>query len=507
MTPERFQLISEIYHRALECEPEDRVAFLDQHCGRDRELRREVEMLLTGGKTAEAALLSMAMKEAVKRLSDETPRSLVGETLDHYQVLSILGVGGMGEVYKARDINLGREVAIKLLPSSSPSGSERMRLVREARAASALNHPNILTIHEIEKFNEHHFIVAEFIQGETLRQRLERGRIQLGEALKIAIQVASALSAAHAAGIVHRDIKPENIMLRRDDLVKVLDFGLAKLTDATSLTTTPDEPTMEWFRTDANVVLGTSSYMSPEQTRGLPIDARTDIWSLGVVLYEMVTGKLPFAGSTKSDVLVAILGKEPPELTDEPIPQKNALKRILDKALNKDRDARYQTAAELLDDLRALKEKVETQTTAGRIAERVRLDHSSTVRRGVVVVLLLAVAAIAGTALYKLTRAKPGQSSQLRADTTPFTTFSGREQQPTFSPDGTQIAFSWNGDIGNNFDIYIKLVNSEARPLQLTSSPSDDVYPAWSPDGKQIAFVRHEGAGNNHLHDFSARWP
>jgi serine/threonine protein kinase len=310
MTPERFQLISQIYHRALECDPAERVTFLDQQCGQDRDLRREVELLLTGGKTAEAAMLSMAMQEAVRRLSDATPRNLVGETLDHYQVLSIIGVGGMGEVYRARDINLGREVAIKLLPTTAGSGSERLRLVREARAASALNHPNILTIHEIEQANDHHFIVAEFIEGETLRQRLTHGRIPINEALTIAIQVASALSAAHAAGIVHRDIKPENIMLRRDDLVKVLDFGLAKLTDSTTLTTTPEEPTMEWFHTDANVVLGTSAYMSPEQTRGLSIDPRTDIWSLGVVLYEMVTGSLRSSGKIHLSYLTKPYRKE-----------------------------------------------------------------------------------------------------------------------------------------------------------------------------------------------------
>jgi len=489
MTPERFQLISEIYHEALEYPELERAAFLDSRCGRDQDLRQGVNTLLTGGKSAEAMFLSMAMKESVRRLSNESPRSLVGQTLDHYQVVSLSGKGGMGEVYRARDMNLGREVAIKLLPASFPSGAERLRFEREARAASALNHPNILTIHEIEQVDKYRFIVSEFIDGDTLRKRLSDGQMPLREALDVAIQIASALSAAHSAGIVHRDIKPENIMLRRDDLVKVLDFGLAKVAESNITSATPEESTLEWFQTDAGIVLGTSAYMSPEQTRGLMVDARTDIWSLGVVLYEMVTGAQPFTGPTKSDVIVSILEKPAPAFKEERLVNNPGVKRILEKALKKNVADRYQSAAELLEDLKSLRQNLDTQTTQQHLASRSRRSKVATVT------ILLAIITAAGIALYKVVGRNPPPAPPRPAPhTAPFTTFTGREQQPSFSPDGKQIAFSWNGEKADNFDIYIKLVNSEARPLRLTSNAAEDIYPAWSPDGNQIAFVRHEGA-------------
>jgi Serine/threonine protein kinase len=492
MTPERFQQTLKIYHAALECDPERRSALLDEKCGRDQDLRQEVELLLAGGKTAEASLLSMAMKESVRRLTDENPRVLVGQTLDHYEVLSLVGSGGMGEVYRARDINLGRDVALKILPEGLSSGGERRRFEREARAASALNHPNILTIHEIEQVDDHRFLVSEYIEGETLRDRLARGRLPVNDSLEIAIQIASALEAAHAAGIVHRDIKPENIMLRRDNLVKVLDFGLAKVSELGTTSTKPEQATLEWFHTDSGVVLGTSAYMSPEQTRGLPIDGRTDIWSLGIVLYEMVSGSPPFNGETKSDVLVSILQNEPPRLTSEVTNHRGALKRIFDKALQKDRDQRYQSATQLLEDLKKL--RLETQTHATNLSTARSLAVSTFNARGLKIALFAGMVIVAGLAWYKLSRPTTARPVQPAPKVTPFTTFPGREQQPTFSPDGNQIAFSANGDKGDNFDIYIKLVNSEAMPLRLTSNPADDIYPAWSPDGNLIAFVRHVGA-------------
>src|SRR2546422_232721 len=496
MTPQRLQQISQIYQATLEREPEQRAAFLQQSCGGDRDLRQEVESLLASEKSAEAFFSSKGTKEKAKRLGGKPSQSLVGRTLDNYQVLSLLGVGGMGEVYRARDTKLGREVAIKVLPAGFAPGSDRLRLEREARAVSALNHPNILTIYEIKEVDEHLFIATEFVDGENLRERLREGRMKLGEVLDVAIQVASALSAAHAAGIVHRDIKPENIMLRRDALVKVLDFGLAKLTDLQSTTTGPEEVTLQWFSTVPGLVLGTSVYLSPEQARGLPLDARTDIWSLGVVLYEMVGGRVPFAGATKSDVIVSILERDPPPLEDDANEPAIELKWILHKALRKEKEERYQTARELLGDLKDVRHELDTQTTRGRSIKPELLGWAKRSRRGSLFALSLAVITIAviALALYKFVGRKQPLVVLPAAKVVPFTTFPGRELQPTFSPDGNQIAFAWNGEKRDDFDIYVKLVNTGTPPLRLTSNPADDLFPAWSPDGREIAFVRQSGS-------------
>src|SRR5438309_4825592 len=265
----------------------------------------------------------------------------------------------MGEVYLAQDTKLDRKVALKILPAKVAANQERMRrFVQEAKAASALNHPNIITIYEIDEGGSSptvregvHFIATELIEGETLRQRMRSAPLKLGEVLDVAAQVASALVAAHAANIVHRDIKPENIMLRRDGIVKVLDFGLAKLMDQAEMGA--EDATRPLVKTDAGMVMGTVAYMSPEQARGLQVDARTDIWSLGVVLYEMLTGRQPFKGPTASDVIVSVLEREPPPL-DHEIPAE--LQRIAAKMLQKDREQRYQGVRDLLLDLKSLRE-------------------------------------------------------------------------------------------------------------------------------------------------------
>jgi serine/threonine protein kinase/Tol biopolymer transport system component len=281
-----------------------------------------------------------------------------GKRLGRYEIRSPLGKGGMGEVYLAQDTTLRRPVALKLLPAKFTEDTDRLqRFELEACAASALNHPNIITIHEIGQEDSVHFMATEFVEGETLRLRLHRTQLKLSEALDIAAQTAAALSAAHAAGIVHRDIKPENIMVRPDGYIKILDFGLAKLTERPNEVFDSQAPTMARVATDPGTVMGTAHYMSPEQARGLPIDSRTDIWSLGVVLYEMVAGRVPFSGETTSDVIVAILDREPPPLSSiEEVPAE--LQRIVRKALSKDREERYQTVKDLLIDLKSLRQEL-----------------------------------------------------------------------------------------------------------------------------------------------------
>ena len=276
-----------------------------------------------------------------------------GTTLGPYEIVSLLGVGGMGEVYLAREVSLGRNVALKVLPSDFTHDVHRVaRFEQEARSASALSHPNICTIYALGELSDgRRFIAMEHVAGETLRHRLTTSRLAVREAVDIGTQIAAALSAAHSAGIVHRDIKPENVMLRPDGFVKVLDFGLAKLTVPSDSAATASTQTA--FRTDAHTVLGTIAYMSPEQARGQQVDARSDVWALGVVLYEMAAGHSPFRGETGSDVLAAILDREPESLSRFDALISQELQRIVSKMLRKNRDERYQTMKDAELDLRA----------------------------------------------------------------------------------------------------------------------------------------------------------
>jgi len=284
-----------------------------------------------------------------------------GTKLGRYEIRSKIGEGGMGEVYLAQDTKLDRKVALKILPADVAAHSDRMkRFVQEAKAASALNHPNIITIHEIDETDSGHFIATEFIDGETLREHMRSASMKLSKVLDVAVQIASALGAAHATGIVHRDIKPENVMLRRDGIVKVLDFGLAKLAERTSPDLVDTEAaTRANVKTEPGVVMGTAIYMSPEQARGLPVDRRTDIFSLAVLIYEMVAGRLPFEGSNTNEILASILSdKEPPPLARYANGLPAELERIVTKALRKNKDERYQNIKDLLLDLKSLRERL-----------------------------------------------------------------------------------------------------------------------------------------------------
>ncbi|HBB97364.1 MAG TPA: hypothetical protein DC054_18450 [Blastocatellia bacterium] len=376
MKPERWQQLDRLFHSALEREPERRLAFLEDACAGDEELRRQIDALLSAHESAGSFIEKPAIENEARVIADADTDDSVelapGESISHYRIIALLGTGGMGQVYLAEDIVLGRQVALKLLPADLTRDRDHVRrFQQEARAASALNHPNLITIHEIGQIDNRHFIATEFIDGETLREHINRVQSQhtrestgnteklkpLLEVLDIAIQTAEALAVAHEAGIAHRDIKPENIMVRRrDGYIKVLDFGLAKLTESVAARVETEEPTRIRVQTSAGLVMGTVGYMSPEQTRGEEVDVRTDIWSLGVVLYEMVTGCAPFERPTPTEVIALILEREPPPLSrfvrDVPV----ELQRIVNKALTKDRDKRYQAVKDFLLDLRRLRQ-------------------------------------------------------------------------------------------------------------------------------------------------------
>jgi eukaryotic-like serine/threonine-protein kinase len=343
MNRENYQKVKQIFQSAIELAPAERSGFLAETCREDKDLRREVEKLLDSFESEyleQPAIGKMAELVAGNGLAD-------GQVFGHYKICEKIGAGGMGEVFLAEDTRLKRKIALKILPALLGQDKERLRrFEQEACAASALNHPNILTVHEFGAKDGTVFIASEFVKGETLRERLGGAPLDLSEALDIALQIAAALGAAHESGIIHRDIKPENVMIRRDALVKVLDFGLAKLIEKKNEAT--DETTTE-INTTPGLVMGTAAYMSPEQARGLATDARSDIWSLGVVLYEMLAGCAPFAGETTSDKIASILISEVPPLDETTPPE---LIRIVSKALQKNRDERYQTVNNLLTDLK-----------------------------------------------------------------------------------------------------------------------------------------------------------
>ncbi len=447
MTPEQYQQIGQLYHAALELEPAARPAFLVEACGGDDELRREVESLLRAHQQADG-LLAGKVANAVAEMAAQQPNpSLTGHSISHYQVLSLLGAGGMGEVYLAQDMSLGRKVALKLLPAEFTKDPDRVRRFKqEARAASALNHPNIITIYEIGETQKEarglHFIATEFIDGQTLRERMRQHPPKLAESLDVALQVASALVAAHEAGIVHRDIKPENVMARKDGLVKVLDFGLAKPTAPQVATVESDAPTALQVSTQSGMVIGTAAYMSPEQARGLKVDRRTDIFNLGVVLYEMLAGRRPFEGATMSDVIAALLTAEPPPLGQLCAEAPAELEQIVGKCLAKDREDRYQSAEELIAELKALQTGSQAEVAAAsRGTEATGARFAS--RRWPVVAAIVAVL-IVGLVYFLVWRRAPAvQPDQIKSlAVLPLENLSGDPAQEYFADGMTEALIS-----------------------------------------------------------------
>jgi serine/threonine protein kinase len=407
MTPARFETVEQIYRAALDQKPEQITAFLDSACEGDELLRRKVEALLSSRQRADSFIENSAVGLAARIIQNGNADSLVGQTIGHYKISELIGSGGMGEVYLATDINAGRKAALKLLPFRFTGDAERLkRFQQEARAVVGLNHPNIVTVYEIGGDNSVHYIASELIEGETLRDRLTRGPMQLSEAVDTAIQVASALVAAHQAGIIHRDIKPENIMLRPDGYVKVLDFGIAKLAESAFVGAAADAAaSMTLAATNLGSILGTVRYMSPEQARGAPVDKNIDIWSLGVVLYEMVSGHAPFTGDTPQEVMSAILEKEPPPLTSYIAHIPAALQQIVTKTLRKDREERYHSARELLEALKDFRHKLEVEAELRPSTATPSWLHW--LRSPTAVVLVLTIAALASALPFYWNRNMP----------------------------------------------------------------------------------------------------
>ncbi|MDQ3665212.1 MAG: protein kinase, partial [Acidobacteriota bacterium] len=354
-----WQKVREVFDAALRQEPEARQNYLNEACGDDNDLLTEVESLFSSFDKSDDFMETPAVAQVADIFESDTKRLETGACFGHYEIIRQIGIGGMGEVYLAKDQKLNRRVAIKILNEKfSRDESNLKRFVREAKAASALNHPNILVIHEIGESEDAHYIVSEFIEGRTLREVLSQSQMSLEKVLDLAIHIASALAAAHEAHLVHRDIKPENVMVRPDGYVKVLDFGLAKLVEQENKAFIGLEDTSTRNQTAKGVILGTVNYMSPEQAKGEQVDERTDIFSFGVVIFEMITGRTPFAGDSMSETFANLINAEPQPLSRFASNVPDELKRIVAKTLRKIKDERYQTMTDLLADLKVLRQNL-----------------------------------------------------------------------------------------------------------------------------------------------------
>jgi serine/threonine protein kinase len=408
-----------------------------------------------------------------------------GPTLLHYKIVGKLGEGGMGVVYKALDTHLDRHVAIKVLPATKVATPERRaRFVAEAKAASALQHPNIITIHDISSEDGRDFIVMEYVSGRTLAELIRRRGLRLRDAIGYAVQIADALARAHSAGIIHRDIKPSNLMVDQHGHVKVLDFGLAKLNE---LTTSPDDATRTLQTLTAEgTILGTAAYMSPEQAEGRALDARSDIFSFGVTLYEMLTGRQPFRGDSQARTLTAVLHSDPAPL-GEGVPLE--VQRLILRCLRKDPARRWQTMA----DLKVALEEIRDYPESGRLPAAQQLRRRGWRWKGIITAITVVIAAVSGAVWYS---GQPSTSPEVYSSV-PITSYTGQQISPTFSPDGRQIAFTWcrNGGCA----VYVKQIGVE-EPYRVSAAPDNASLPQWSPDGSYIAFQRLTGESEPRLY-------
>lgn len=520
MSDRNWERLKEVFHAAVALPVEERARYLNDNAG-DPSFRAAVESLLESHDQKDSFVDQPAFQAAAEMLVDGLelqPNQIVG----HYRIVSLLGEGGMGRVYLAEDTKLHRKVSLKFVSANSIRDQNWLRrFEQEARAASALNHPNILTIHEIVEADGLLSIVAEYIDGLTLRERLEHGPIAVGEALHIAEQIAFALAAAHAEGIVHRDIKPENIMVRRDGIIKILDFGVAKMSEASDVGTAKsggdtEVPIRSVTTTEPGLIMGTAAYMSPEQVRGLSVDARTDIWSLGSILYEMLAGHNAFEGGSKADVVAAILHREPPRLSLGAHTIAPGLEQIINQALQKDRARRYQTANELLDDIRDIKQRLQfdmelrrTEPNAiGTTAETGFLVSpvpaaASRLRRGPGSVIVWLSAGLTLAILIALIGFAPGLSSFVRRNRgrvsaiNPFEkitftslTNSGRIKDAVISRDGNYVVYV--EESGGREGIFLRQVASPNAVQVVAPNDAESYGPTFSNNGDFVYYVVKE---------------
>ena len=490
MTPDRWQQIEQIYHSALERAPNDRAAFLRDACAGDDSLLQEIQSLLTQ-ETATARLMEILALEAAAMMSNKPPgQSFVGRQVGSYQVISLLGVGGMGEVYEARDTKLGRTVAIKVLPAEFIHDPERLaRFQREAKMLASLNHPNIATIFGLEQFDGVHYLVMEMVPGKTLAERLAKGALPLEETLKLIGQIAEALEAAHEKGVIHRDLKPANVKVTPEGRVKVLDFGLAKAFAQGDEHDLSQDPTLS----EEGRILGTPAYMSPEQARGLSVDKRTDIWAFGCVFYEMVTGRAPFAGQTTTDILAAVLEHEP-DWSRLPVSLPLNVRRLLQRCLEKDCKHRLLDIGHARVELEeAINAKEGVSTTNLRRSGRWRFRR---------IAIVAALVAIAGSVIYAihLIDRRPGSSegNSSPAAIEQITYDVGTTIDPAVSPDGRLLAYASNRASHSNLDIWVQQTGSGST-LRLTNGPVDNTAPDFSPDGNQIVFRSERDGGGIYI--------
>jgi len=479
MDADRWRRIEELCHEAATRDGRERDAFLDEACGGDEALRQEVESLLAQQPKVEGFLATGARR----------PLALApGSRLGPYEILELVGSGGMGEVYQARDTRLDRLVALKILPPHIGRDPEhRARFAREAKTISQLNHPHICTLYDVGEAElasaqrptpSAQYLVMEYLEGETLAARLAKGPLSLEQALEVGAQIAEALAAAHKHGVVHRDLKPGNVMLTKSG-AKLLDFGLAKLKAGFRLQAPGFGPEPSAAATESapltgrGVIVGTLPYMAPEQLEGKPVDERTDLWALGAILYEMLAGRRAFEGQSSAGLIGAILEREPEPLTARRPLTPRALDRLVRKCLAKDPEARWHSAADVAGELRWL------ARPGGRHWTRIA---------AVAAIVVAAIAALVWMALRLGAGSSVGAPLGLSAAPRPLTADPGIEKDPAISPDGNHVAFAWNGGDGR-FHVYVVPVEGSGR-YQLTHALADDARPTWSPAGNRIAFLR-----------------